>query len=380
MKAAIGHLMSFSDSECKKLFLKATIVLDANIILSLYRSSSSLRNQIFDSLNQVKERLWIPYQVAYEFAMNKITVSSNEIKLMKELGDSFRAHCKQLKDKGYLSDEDENEFSNFLQKWEQKCNEGSSSKDDEKIIKQLFSLFSGRVGERPNQEVMKQYEKQGEQRYKDKVPPGYLDKKKLSNPYGDYIIWQETMNYSKENRCAIIFITDDQKEDWWMPRIGGKLTSPRIELLDEFYSYTGNQRIKIYTLERFMSYQAKEMGQTLNEDVISELEQLSLMYNDEERRKKEMQLRSIMRRNRYLLHSDSAEKSNDSRSELLRKEYEMALYNDYLMREYGKNYKDVEQAKRREALEYYLRSNDDQINENITSTPIYEINQNKRER
>lgn len=76
--------------------------------------------------------------------------------------------------------------------------------------------------------------KDGEQRYKEKIPPGYQDVKKEGNKkYGDLIIWNEMINYSKLIKKDILFITDDTKEDWVL-RLNGISLDPRKELLVEF--------------------------------------------------------------------------------------------------------------------------------------------------
>ena len=91
--------------------------------------------------------------------------------------------------------------------------EQSFSKDD--ILDKLLLLFDGKVGEGFDKSKISEIEKEGADRYKKKIPPGYKDNKKSNNNYGDLIIWKELLQYAKENSKGIIFITGDRKEDWW---------------------------------------------------------------------------------------------------------------------------------------------------------------------
>jgi PIN like domain len=46
-------------------------------------------------------------------------------------------------------------------------------------------------------------------------PPGYLDKKKEQNRYGDLIIWQEIVRHARKNRIkSVVLCTNDNKQDW----------------------------------------------------------------------------------------------------------------------------------------------------------------------
>ena len=47
------------------------IVLDANILLDLYRYSPTSRDEILDVLEQYKKQLWLPYQAAEEYHRNR---------------------------------------------------------------------------------------------------------------------------------------------------------------------------------------------------------------------------------------------------------------------------------------------------------------------
>lgn len=90
-----------------------------------------------------------------------------------------------------------------------------------------------------------------------KIPPGYADlKEKKDNPdsslYGDFVIWKELIKKSKEDNKDMIFITDDQKEDWFLQK-DGKKYGARPELRAEFYKATNNHNIYVCSMNTFIS-------------------------------------------------------------------------------------------------------------------------------
>ena len=96
--------------------------------------------------------------------------------------------------------------------------------------------------------------KEGKIRYEQRVPPGYMDADKKDGDeykkFGDLIIWKDMITKAKSEKKPVIFITDDDKEDWWRKHKGRKL-GPRPELLDEFKRETG-QEFHIYKFDRFI--------------------------------------------------------------------------------------------------------------------------------
>ena len=74
MKDLFKGYVSYSDSEYKRMWGGALVVVDTNILLNCYRYSSETRDKILGILEKMKGRLWLPYQVSKEFFRNKDTV------------------------------------------------------------------------------------------------------------------------------------------------------------------------------------------------------------------------------------------------------------------------------------------------------------------
>lgn len=103
------------------------------------------------------------------------------------------------------------------------------------------------------------------------VPPGYKDDDKKNkhggdnNKHGDYIIWRQIIDYAKEEEKNIIFITHDQKEDWWNI-VHGKTVGPRIEIRKEFSEKT-SQKFHMYSMNSFI----ERFNINIDQSVVDEL-------------------------------------------------------------------------------------------------------------
>ena len=56
----------------------------------------------------------------------------------------------------------------------------------------------------------------GKKRYKKSTPPGFMDNDKDGiRKYGDFIWWNQIIQYAKKQKKNVILVTDDMKRDWW---------------------------------------------------------------------------------------------------------------------------------------------------------------------
>lgn len=68
-------------------------------------------------------------------------------------------------------------------------------------------------------EIFKELSTVGKFRYSHRVPPGFQDRSKSENKYGDLVIWEEILRNSigdgiDDEEYACIFVSQDQKTDW----------------------------------------------------------------------------------------------------------------------------------------------------------------------
>ena len=74
MRNAVKEYIEYSSEEKNNLWNTATFVFDTNVFLNLYRYSNKTRNQLIESFEWLKARIWMPYQVASEFCKDRYSV------------------------------------------------------------------------------------------------------------------------------------------------------------------------------------------------------------------------------------------------------------------------------------------------------------------
>lgn len=89
-----------------------------------------------------------------------------------------------------------------------------------------------------------------------------------------FFIWKQILKYSVDNQKDIIYVTHDQKEDWWQKdKTKQKTVGPRIELRKEFFEETG-KNFYMYSLKSFLEHYSQYKGQSADKKVIEEVIQL----------------------------------------------------------------------------------------------------------
>lgn len=279
MRTAIWEYLipSFEDKEI--LWNKCVFVFDTNVLLNLYRYTSNTRDTLLSAFDDLKERVWLPYQVAYEYAKNRFDVIYETVEKYKKLEklqqDFIDQYIKELRLKP--SDESIEQLQDLIGTWitEQKeKNVLVTQASDDKILGKVLSIFDGKVGTPFSQEELDAIYAEGKERYESQIPPGFCDSKKekdgyANNAYGDLIVWKQIINFSTHGHKDIIYVTHDQKKDWWSIS-KGRTVGPRIELRKEFSEKT-KQKFYMYSMETFLEQYSKHKGQTADQSVIDEV-------------------------------------------------------------------------------------------------------------
>lgn len=100
------------------------------------------------------------------------------------------------------------------------------------------------------------------------------EKKDGIDKYSDLILWEEIINFSKLNNCDIIFVTNDNKEDWF----NGK-EEFRSDLQKEFADRT-NKKIYSYNSKDFFDIISKEYSIPKSEPIDCILDATNIEYCD----------------------------------------------------------------------------------------------------
>lgn len=275
MRKTIKEYIELSNQEKSDLWNTATFVFDTNVFLNLYRYSNKTRNQLIESFKWLNSRIWMPYQVALEFCKDRYSVIDEANRRFDDLWATAGKLIDNWKEKLRLdsSDADIEALGKYLREWIEKkrdSNYPTVSATDDEVFSKLLDLFDGKVGKPFSEEERLSIEQEGEKRYAHRIPPGYGDSKKANNKFGDLLIWKEIIAYAKSKKLDIIFVTHDQKDDWWND-ISGKTIGPRVELRKEFYEETGKM-FHMYTMSSFLSFFTESNGKSIDKTTMDEVE------------------------------------------------------------------------------------------------------------
>jgi hypothetical protein len=306
MKEKLSEYYRLEENELKKHWHEDVFSLDANVLLNLYRYTPKTRDAFFNLLDKIKDRVWISYQVAFEYQKNRLVVISkqheayNEIRtLLENKKNEIEAKLNEYKRHPYLQTE---ELKKQIQSAFEAINKDILKLEkthpdylqDDPIWLKLTQLLEGKIGDDLSNEDLEKVYKEGKKRYDEDIPPGYKDKTAKKNEgnrslYGDLIVWNQLLKHAKNIHSSIIFITDDRKEDWWY-KFKGKTIGPRPELIKEFKGETG-KKINIYQADNFLDLAVKNLNQASNPEAIDEIRKVRLADEfeiDKERKQLEM--------------------------------------------------------------------------------------------
>jgi len=257
-----------TNEEIESSWNEGMFAFDANTLLNLYRYTSETSEDFLKALTTLKSRLYLPYQAAFEFLRNREGVITQMRRSYNELENtistdhkkSLDEHIKNYKRHPLIKiDKIQALYETFLKNVHEELEVQKEShpnlNEQDYILNQVTELFKTGIGKDYSEVKLEDIFSEGEKRYAKQVPPGYKDAHdKKSRPkrelYGDLIIWKDLIKFCNENKKLIIFVTDDNKEDWWLIE-KGETKRPRPELIKEFYDQT-NTRILIYNPEQFL--------------------------------------------------------------------------------------------------------------------------------
>lgn len=287
MKNAIKEFIEPTSKEKQQLWEKAVFVFDTNVLLNLYRYSAKTRNSLLAAFESFKERVWIPYQVAYEYMRKRCEVIYETVQRYDQFKKEIDIFTGKAIDTLRLTsgDEEVSELTRYLIKWLDSNKDRNLlvlSAEKDEILDKILTIFDGRVGNNIDAAELETIKEEGKERYEKLIPPGYKDDKKKkgqeddNNAYGDLIIWKQIIKHAKENGTGVVYVTHDQKEDWWNI-VKGKTIGPRVELRKEFIKETG-QEFHMYSMNSFISTYNKMNEVPIDKSAVDEV--ISLERSD----------------------------------------------------------------------------------------------------
>jgi hypothetical protein len=251
---------SISTEEYRVVLKRGLIVLDTNSLLDLYRYHERTRKDFLRLYESLGDQLWVPHHVIVEFHGRRMDVLSERVdypeSIIAELQSLVTKYNERLAtwtNRISLAAADRSRIAEIIGNASReieaeirKLSRDDSLRDAEDtskdpVLAALEPILRGHVGSPLTADELRDAKAEARRRIEYGRPPGFMDAgKKGENSEGDYLIWYQTLLEAARRRVDVLFITRDQKKDWW--RIEkGQARGPRWELAAELESLIGTR-------------------------------------------------------------------------------------------------------------------------------------------
>ena len=286
------------DFSIKQLILEEgfVVILDTNILLNVYRYSPDFSEFALNCLTTIKDYIFLPSIVRLEYGKhcrgdyarmsNRIgnaktniqrEIDSSRIKILNSLNNLRKLQFPDIDNLRDDFDKKINELTEIKEAFfdDRSVVDFASHAWESDLLMKLVEYIDSKnhvFKELTVQEIY-EWDEQGEKRYRNNIPPGYMDSKNKNGvrQYSDFFIWKEILRFAQEYKRDIIFVTDDTKQDWWFSE--GEQLVFRTELYNEFKK--SGCRIVPLTSEKFYS----EISSSYSIDKVDNVE-LALNMSD----------------------------------------------------------------------------------------------------
>ena len=298
MRDQFAHFYPLGDNAVKTAMEKGLVVPDTNVLLRLYEFKATVRDELFEALENLGDRLWIPYQVGHEVHRKRLEIIAKQEKFFKEAGGglvgsirdlrsqvgAFRTRLGLSKDDLQEIEERVGELQRLLTAEVNKARKANEVHlkdwDSDKVLDRLERLFDNRVGGPMEQGELEEARREAARRGREKIPPGYKDADKdKGDPAGDYLIWRQLMTEATTRKLPVVFITDDIKPDWY--RVDQEIRlGARYELREEMMREAGVP-LMMMTTRVFIDHAEKYLGDQFSEETKEQAKELPFVVRDD---------------------------------------------------------------------------------------------------
>jgi PIN like domain len=257
-----GHRLP-SQRDLDTALRSALVVIDANVMLNLYRYAESTRADLLAVLSRLGDRLWVPHQAIKEFWRHRLgvlttpnnaatTALTNLAKPQKSVEEIVGTWAKQAGVADAVRDgllgrvrALHDELRRAIGATAPEVPRTAEQIRSEPVLHELEPLLAGRIGPRPDPEDERTWIAEGNRRVDAQEPPGYCDADKIESDLperaaGDYLVWRSAITEAARRDLDLVLVTADEKEDWWL-RHRDQFLGPRIELVEEFRALCGRR-------------------------------------------------------------------------------------------------------------------------------------------
>jgi hypothetical protein len=240
------------------------VALDANVLLSPYRldavSIDAIR-RIYRNLSK-ESRLLVPAHAAREFSKHRFSKIAELVQSVRNQSSSAKAPASKPIEylKGNASFEAAlriasdieiriKEYRSEIDKVIDELSNWSGNKDP------ITAMYSDVIADcivdlSLTEEQATEFLAEHKFRKDMKIPPGFADGAKPDEGIGDLIIWKTVLQAAKGCSRDLLFVTQEEKNDWFV--VGGGTRQPRPELLDEYFRESNGGTLHLLSLPAFL--------------------------------------------------------------------------------------------------------------------------------
>lgn len=216
------------------------VVVDTNILLNIYRYSPQFSDFALNSLKAIKNNIVLPKTVLFEYNKHRVAMfaemknritnaSETALRVVDNASKKLVGMCDQL-DTLQIPEIDvlRGKVNNTINDLRLEVQNFFDDRSGLELTAQSWGnidllnalvqdiVTCGQVMQPVTQEEIYIWCEEGQKRYKNETPPGFMDAKNKDGvrKYSDLILWKEILRYAKSSRKDIIFVTDDVKRDW----------------------------------------------------------------------------------------------------------------------------------------------------------------------
>lgn len=284
-----------SEQDVRGALRSALVVLDANVLLNLYRYGDGAREDMLGVLAGLGERLWIPHQVMREFWRNRLSViagrnsgAEQAVTTLAELRAATVDTVGRWARSALVTQDERERLVGRIDRLHAELAEAlrmhapspvdvAGGAMDDPLLRTLEVLLEGRVGRAAEPDAWRAAVAEGEVRMARREPPGYLDAPKAGSTLpeggtGDYLLWRQAVEEAVARDSDLVIVTADQKADWWW-RYGDDLIGPRSELVAEFAAAAGRRLFLVRPAD--LLRRASALSVAVRRESVADAEQLA---------------------------------------------------------------------------------------------------------
>jgi hypothetical protein len=143
------------------------------------------------------------------------------------------------------------------------------------LLRRLESILRHNVGLPLTDEDQAKAVAEARQRGKDRRPPGYMDAgPEGKGATGDYVLWEQILREAKRRQQDVLFVTADDKEDWWRKNKRKNSLGPRPELVDEMASRSG-VKLFMFPPDRLLEHARDNLDLSVSDESVEDVKRIS---------------------------------------------------------------------------------------------------------